>query len=332
MRLRFLPTIGTKHLDAIVHSGISTIAAVPRAPDIVHYHAIGPGLVAPVSRFLSSGKVVLTVHGPDAQQAKWGRGAKAVLQLADWMSVRIPDETIVVAEALADHYVRRHDRSTTLIPNGVNQPTPRAAEEITRMYGLKPGRYFLFVGRLIPDKAADVLVRAFSQLPGDFRLVIVGGSSFTNEYERALRRVAAADARVLLTGYLYGNVLSELYSNAAAFIQPSMLEGLPLTVLEAASYGIPVIASDIPAHREILQDDGSGRRLFPPGDERRLAGAMASVVEHLTEEQEGAAKLRDRVLAAYNWDDVVDDLEKLYLRLVGDGKRRSARFNPQRGA
>jgi glycosyltransferase involved in cell wall biosynthesis len=333
MRLRFLPTIGTKHLDAIVHSGVSTIAAVPRAPDVVHYHAIGPGLLAPVPRLFSSAKVVLTVHGPDAKQAKWGRGAKVVLRLADWMSVRVPDATIVVAEALADHYVRRHGRSTNLIPNGVNQPIPRGTDEITRRYGLVTGRYFLFVGRLIPDKAADVLVRAFRRLPGDLRLVIVGGSSFTNDYEQALRRLAAADARVILTGYLYGNILNELYSNAAAFIQPSMLEGLPLTVLEAASFGTPVIASDIPAHREILQDDGAGRRLFPPGDDYKLASAMANVVAQLTDEREGAAKLRDRVLAAYSWDDVVDDLEKLYLRLVGAGERRLRRpFSRQRGA
>jgi glycosyltransferase involved in cell wall biosynthesis len=316
MRLRPLPTIGTKHLDAIVHSGVSTVAALPGAPDIIHYHAIGQGLVAPISRLFSSAKVVLTVHGPDAQQAKWSRAARAVLRVADWMSVHVPDETIVVAEALAQHYMRRYECATTLISNGVNELRPRPANEITRRYGLVPGRYFLFVGRLVPDKAADTLIRAFSRLTGDFRLVIVGGSSFTDGYVRSVRELAAADPRVDLTGYLYGGVLEELYTNAAAFVQPSLLEGLPLTVLEAASYGTPIIASDIPAHREILHDNGAGRRLFLPGDERQLASVMHMVATHLTGERQGAAKLRDRVLAAHDWDDVTDEIEKVYLRLV----------------
>jgi glycosyltransferase involved in cell wall biosynthesis len=316
MRLRFLPTVGSKHLDAIVHSGVSTVAALRSAPDIIHYHAIGPGLVAPIPQMLSSAKVVLTVHGPDAYQAKWGHAARCVLRMADWMSVRVPDVTIVVAEALAQHYMRRYGHTTTLIPNGVNEPRPRAADEIARRYGLLPGRYFLFVGRLIPDKAPEVLIQAFSRLPSDFRLVIVGGSSFTNDYVRRIQRLAAADSRVIVTGYLYGSVLEELYANAAAFVQPSMLEGLPLTVLEAASYGTPLIASDIPAHREILHDDGAGRRLFPPGEEQQLAHVMSMVAAHLPHEREGAAKLRDRVLAAYDWDDIVDETENVYLRLV----------------
>jgi glycosyltransferase involved in cell wall biosynthesis len=316
MKLRSLPTIGSKHLDAIVHSGVSTFATLSSPPDIIHYHAIGPGLLAPIPRLFSPAKVVLTVHGPDASQAKWGRAAQAVLRTADWMSVRVPHATIVVGEALAHHYMHRYERATTLISNGVTEPPPRPADEIARRYGLAVDRYFLFVGRLIPDKAADVLIRAFKRLPGELRLVVVGGSSFTDNYERSVRELSKTDHRVILTGYLYGKVLEELYANAAAFVQPSLLEGLPLTVLEAASHGTPIIASDISPHREILHDDGPGRRLFPPGDEQRLAAVMTMVAAHTQRERRGATELRQRVLASYDWDDVVDETERVYLSLV----------------
>lgn len=329
MTLRHLPTIDSKHLDAIAHSALSTAVAMSGRPDIVHYHALGPGLVAPLPRYLGRAKVVQTVHGLDGERAKWGRGAQAVLRTAGWMSAHVPHATIVVSKALAEHYGRCHDRRTAYIPNGVDEPVLRPVDEIGARFGLSRGSYLLFVGRLVPEKAPDLLVRAFRDVPGDRRLVIAGGTSFTDDYVTAVEELAAADPRVQLTGYVYGGVLQELYSNAAAFVLPSSLEGLPLTLLEAASFGTPVIASAIPPHVEVIGADGPGHRLVPPGDLRALTAALAatldSSVDGAAAERAGAGALRQRVLATYRWDAVVADTERLYLELLGGNAGRGGR-------
>lgn len=316
MSLRHLPTAGTKHLDAISHSAISTAAAMARPHDVVHYHAIGPGLLSPLPRFLSGARVVQTIHGLDDERAKWGRAAKAVLSTAGWLSARVPHATIAVSRALADHYASR-GRDAVYIPNGVDRRTRRTADEITRRFGLTAGSYILFLGRLVPEKAPDLLIRAFGSLPGDCRLVIAGGSSFTDDYVQSLHDLAAADPRVLLTGYVYGEVLDELYSNAAAFVLPSALEGLPLTLLEAAAYGTPVVVSDIAPHLEVVGTEGPGHRVFPSGSAEGLADALRRSLAGGAAERAGAQVLQASVLAGYRWDDVATATEALYRRLVG---------------
>jgi glycosyltransferase involved in cell wall biosynthesis len=317
MTPRYLPTVDSKHLDAIVHSAIATVDTLIRGADVVHYHAVGPGIPAVLPRYLSRQKVVLTVHGLDAERAKWGAVASAVLRTAQWMSARVPDTTIVVSEALRQVYAERYGRPAVYIPNGVTPQVARPPEEIVRRFGLRGGDYLLFVGRMVPEKAPDLLVRAFRRVDSDLRLVLVGGSSFTGTYVDQLRRLAAEDDRVLLTDYQYGDVLEELYANAAAYVQPSSLEGLPLTLLEAASYGVPLVVSDIAPHLEIVGTARPGARVFRTGDEADLADAIrASTLDH-DGEHAAAAAVRDDVLARYRWEDAADATEQVYRSLVG---------------
>jgi glycosyltransferase involved in cell wall biosynthesis len=323
MRLAYLPTVGTKHADAIVHSVLSSVAAMAHRPDIIHYQAIGPGLVAPLPRALSSAKILLTVHGLDGLREKWGPGARKALALAEWMSGRVPDATIVVSRALARHYRARYGTDATFIPNGVDAREPSPAREIVSRYRLRPGSYLLFVGRLVPEKAPHLLVRAFRQVRGDIRLVIAGGSSFTDRYVESLTKEAARDHRVIMTGYVFGTLLDELYSNAAAFVLPSALEGLPLTLLEAASFGVPIVASDIEPHVEIIGDVRPGCRMFRSGDQGDLARVMSDVIDALPVERVGGARMRRTVLERYSWESSVDAIEQLYLAVVAG--RTSAR-------
>ena len=317
MELRHKTTVSTKHFDAITHSAISTLSAIRDGKfDVVHYHAIGPGLLSPLPRLIGRAKVVQTVHGLDAERAKWGPFATGVLRTASWTSSHVPHATIVVAEHLARFYAARWNRTTDLIPNGVGQMEPRPADEIRQTWGLGDTKYLLFVGRLVPEKAPDRLIRAFRAVPGDVRLVLAGGSSFSDGFRAAVQDLADRDDRVVLTGNVYGNALAELYSNASAFVLPSDLEGLPLTLLEAAAYGTPVIVSDIPPHLEIVGDDGPGHRVFPAGEEAALARAIAEALRDAREERHGAAKLRDKVLREYSWDAAVDATEKVYERVT----------------
>ncbi len=326
VRLRRVSTVPSKHLDAIVHAGLSSVVALGTRPDVVHYHGLGPALVAPLPRFLSSARVVLTVHGLDNQRAKWGWAARAVLGTGHWMSGWVPDVRVAVSRGLAAHYQQRFRGAVRYIPNGVGQARVVSAGQIGPRFGLAPGGYLLLVGRLVPEKAADLLVRAFRRVPTGLRLAVVGGSSFSDGFVERLRAEAAGDDRVVFTGFAYGDVLAELYSNAAGFVQPSRLEGLPLTLLEAVSYGLPVVASDIDPHVEVLGVDGPGGRLFRDGGEDDLVRALQLLVADPEGERVGAGAVRDRVLGEYCWDSAAAELERLYLELtsgrrVGDRDR-----------
>lgn len=316
MRLRHLPTIDTKHLDAIVHSSLATVAALRGRFDIIHYHGLGPGLLAPLPRYLSRSRVVLTVHALDYERAKWGRLAQAVLRTGGWMSGRVPDSTIAVSQALVLHYASRHRRLVAHIPNGVRPPTFRPAAAVSRRFRLEESGYVLFVGRLVPEKAPDLLIRAFRHLPQKLKLVIAGGSSFSDRYVEKLRALAAADSRVVLTGPVFASDLEELYSNATAFVAPSALEGLPLTLLEAASYGVPVVASAIDPHIEVLGADSAGHRLFPPGDVNGLVTSLRCTLADPQGERRGAEEVRLRVLTDYSWEQTAEATEALYRRVL----------------
>jgi glycosyltransferase involved in cell wall biosynthesis len=315
--LRHLNTIDTKHFDAIVHSGAATLSAMRERVDVVHYHALGPGLVAPVPRVFSRAKVVQTVHGLDQERSKWGRVASSVLGFGCWMSARVPDATVVVSKALQRHYQETYRAATTYISNGVDEPDSSIGSDLLEPLGLRPGSYVLFVGRLVPEKAPDMLLRAFKRLEGDdLRLVVAGGSSFTAEYVASLEQLAREDPRVVMPGYVHGEQLAQLYANAGLFVLPSEVEGMPLTLLEAASYGTPILASDIPPHREMLGEPSAGRRMFRRGDDGDLLAQMRAVFADPQGERDGAEASKRWVHKEFSWDRAAEDLSALYLRLV----------------
>lgn len=333
MRLRVLPAVRTKHLEALSHTGVSSCDALLRGYDIYHYHAVGPGMLSALPRLLSGqGRVVLTVHGLDFDREKWGAVGRRLFGLSGWLSAHVPDRTVVVAKNLDDYYRARYDRATTFIRNGVTLP---AAGETAASPSPSPyGRYVLFVGRLTPEKGPHLLIEAFRRLadPG-LRLCIVGGTSYTNGYVAQVRAAAAADERISCRGYVYGAELAELYRHAAVFAQPSTLEGMPLTILEAGSHGLPIVASDIAVHQELLGRDAPGSRLFSSGSVADLTAALARSLADPVAERRGARTLQEQVATAYCWEDVVDELEQLYEgALAADRTRPRARPRAMAGS
>lgn len=322
MTLLEAPTIATKHLDAIVHSAASTWGALARRADVVHYHALGPGLMAPVPRYLSRAAVVMTVHGLDHQRDKWGAPARAVLGAAHWMSGRVPNDTVVVSRDLAAHYGEHFRKAVACIPNGVATPVPTDASDFVRSIGLVPGAYALFVGRLVPEKRPDLLIRAVLASDHIRQLVIVGDSSFSDEYSQSLRELAGDDPRIVFPGFVGGAHLEEVFQRAGVFVQPSDLEGLPLTLLEAIANGAPVLASDIAPHLEIIGSGSPAHRVFARGDVDSLRTALEQMLAGVP--VRSGDDLRVRVLQDYSWDSATDQLEDLYLRAV-DGRRGRAR-------
>jgi glycosyltransferase involved in cell wall biosynthesis len=239
-----------------------------------------------------------------------------VLKTAGWLSARVPDATITVSRSLTDYYANHHRRRAVYIPNGVAAPQ-NSFEDLEPPFRLSAGKYILFVGRLVPEKQPDLLINAFRKIRGDYRLVVTGGTSFTNDYVRSLKELAAKDDRVVFTGYVYGSELCALYAKAAAFVLPSTLEGLPLTLLEAAACGTPVVVSDIQPHKEVVASDGRGHRVFPVGDIVSLTSILEGILQEPEAERRAATSLQDRVLETYRWDEVTEATEGVYRRLAG---------------
>jgi glycosyltransferase involved in cell wall biosynthesis len=315
VRVRRLPSIPTKHLDAISHTVLATGHVLFQDVDLVHYHALGPGLLAGIPRLFGGKPTVVTVHGLDWQRDKWGAFARQVLRIGEVASVRVPSGTIVVSKALRSHYLAEHKRPTTYIPNGIVPPVYREPELI-RAAGVT-GKFVLFVGRLVPEKGCHLLLEAWRQLPAEIRqeyqLVIAGDAGFTPGYVQELKDNAPAWVHFL--GYVHGPVLDELFSNAELMVLPSTLEGLSITLLEGMSYQRCCLVSDIPPNVEAA---GGNAVLFACGDAGDLARALTETLPD--------ADLRSRLGAAgqvhaiehYSWDRVAGMTADLYQEVLAD--------------
>lgn len=319
IELRYVPTVGGKHLRNLTQSFAGTLHTLVRHYDIVHYHALGPCLAAPLARLRPGSRVVVTIQGRDDQRAKWSRPAQAVLTTAAWVAATVPHARIAVSRQLQREFRDQFGRDSVHIPNGVSVAAPAPVDPTNDpldAFGLQAGHYLLNVGRLVPEKAVDHLLQAWAGVRTDLKLAIVGGSSHTDDYVERLHRLADADARIVLTGPVYGAGTDRLFRQAAGYVMPSLLEGLPLALLEAISYGLPVVVSDIPPHLEVVGCSEPGQRVFAAGDLEEMAKQLQILVDGLSDEREAARQLRARVLVDYSWDRITDRTEELYASLV----------------
>ena len=302
-----------KTLEAIVHSFFAVIyAGFISRPDILHIQAIGPALMTPLARLLGL-KVVVTHHGPDYDRQKWGRLAKYALRLGERFGMRLSDRRIVISEVIREIVRKNHQLESQLIPNGVAlPPLPTLADALTP-FGLEPGRYVLLVSRLVPEKRHLDLIDAFSKakLPG-WKLAIVGASDHPDAYVQQVLQRSQAVSNTVCTGLQTGQALSELYGNAGLFVLPSSHEGLPIALLEALSYGLPVIASDIPANVGVGL---TPENYFPLGDVDALASRLVSFsAQPLTDA--ARSERRDWVSARFNWGDIAAETLAVYQSLL----------------
>lgn len=309
VRLKTVPTIQKKGLAAVTSSFFAALHAAFGSYDVVHIHAEGPAFFCWLPKLFGK-KVVCTIHGIDWNRAKWndGIGAKFILQ-GEKNAVRFADDIIVLSKNVQNYFKNRYGRDTVFIPNGVSRPIRREAEQITRQYGLQKDGYLLFLARLVPEKRADLLIDAFQQTATDKKLVIAGGSSDSDEYMSALKRRAGTDDRILFTGFVQGTVLEELYSNAYIYVLPSDLEGMPLSLLEAMSYGNCCVVSDIAECAEVVEDKAV---VFPKSDVAQLKETLQDLCDHPEQVKRYKDTASDFICQKYNWDDVVDRTVALY--------------------
>jgi len=309
------PTIHTKHLDATIHTILSALHAGKQDYDLVHFHAIGPASFAWLTRMRGM-PVIATIHSLDYLRDKWGAFAKWYLRRAERRTLKYADRVICVSESIA----RRHVNEATPvvhIPNGVAIPTIRPPHLIAEQWGLRGGDYVLYAGRLSPEKGVHHLVRAYHRVVSKRKLIIAGGTSHTDDYVRMLQR--DADARTLFVGYQEGEALAELFSNAAAFVLPSDHEGMPVALLEAWSYGLPCLVSNIEACCEIADKEGEFCIFFNQGDSDHLAVKL----ERLLADPRAIAMgetARRHVINNYGWEKIARQVERQY-HLVLEGRR-----------
>ena len=306
-----VPTIEKKGLAAVSSSFFAALCSAFGKYDVVHIHAEGPAFFCWLPKLFKK-RVVVTIHGVDWQREKWqsGFGSKFIHQ-GEKNAVKYADEIIVQSKGVQDYFKETYDRETHFIPNGVNRPQIREANLITDRFGLKKDSYILFLGRLVPEKGIRYLVEAFKNVKTDKKLVIAGGSSDTDSFMAELKELAKSDDRILFTGFVQGAMLDELYSNAYIYTLPSDLEGMPLSLLEAMSYGNCCLVSDIPECAEVVEDKAL---IFKKADVKDLQSKLQDACDHSEKVDAYKKQAADFICKKYNWDEVVKETMKLYRR------------------
>lgn len=309
INLKSVFTIDKKGLAAMTSSLSASIRVTIGRYDVIHYHAEGPCAMMWITKLFGK-KCVATIHGLDWQRAKWksGFGSKYI-KFGEKMAVKYADEIIVLSKNVQEYFQNTYKRETVLIPNGVNRPEIADARDITSQYGITKDSYFLYLGRIVPEKGVKYLVEAFQNVKTDKKLVIAGGSSDTDEFMSELKEIAKVDERIIFTGFVQGRILEELYSNAYVYVLPSDLEGMPLSLLEAMSYGNCVLGSDIEEIAEVVEDKAVlhkksnvvdlGEKLQELADDERLVHGYKE-------------RACDYICERYSWEDVVSQTVEVY--------------------
>ena len=308
IRLITIPTPKSSSLNAIVYSFFAAVRALFGRYDVIHFHAEGPCIMLLIPKLFGI-RVVATIHGLDWQRSKWGNFASRMLKLGEKIAARYADEVIVLSRNMQEYFLENYGRQTHFIPNGITYPQVRKAELIRERYGLEKDGYILFLARIVPEKGLHYLIEAFYQMKTEKKLVIAGGSSHSHAYMDQIREMAARDERIIMTDFVHGQCLEELYSNAYLFVLPSDVEGMALTLLEAMSFGNCCLVSDIKENTEVVEEHAV---TFRKGDVEDLKQKLSELLDAPERVEAIRQESRDFICSKYNWDDVVAETLKLY--------------------
>lgn len=308
IRIKTVPTINCRGLAAMSSSVFAAIRAAFGKYDVVHFHAEGPCAMLWLPKLFGK-RCIATIHGLDHMRAKWGKLASTYIMLGEKCAAKHADEIIVLSKGVKDYFKETYNRDTVYIPNGVNRPEIKGTNEIEEKWGLKKDSYILYLGRLVPEKGIKYLVEAFKDVKTDKKLVIAGGSSDTDEFSNELKEMAGDDERIIFTGFVQGEPLDELYGNAYIYTLPSDLEGMPLSLLEAMSYGNCCLMSDIEECASVVEDKAIVFEKSNVEDLRKKLQEACDDNEIVENYKKNAA---DFICEKYSWDDVVEKTMELY--------------------
>ena len=308
LRLEYVFTLNHKGYAAMTSSITAAIKAAFGKYDVVHFHAEGPCAMLWLPK-LAGKKCICTVHGIDWARAKWRGIASRYIKLGEQIAAKYADEIIVLSKNVQQYFKDTYGRETRYSPNGVERPQVRMSDVIIKKYDLVKDSYILYLGRLVPEKGVHYLIESFKKIKTDKRLVIAGGTSDTDKYSDQIKELAVDDERIIFTGFVQGQMLEELYSNAYLYCLPSDLEGMPLSLLEAMSYGNCCLTSDIPECAEVVDDKAV---LFKKGNVADLQKMLQVLVDDSATVKKYKESAADYIVSKFDWDEVVERTLAIY--------------------
>ncbi len=312
VKIKTILTINKNGIDALIYSFFASIIASFKKYDCIHYHAEGCCGMLWIPHLFKK-RLVVTIHGLDWQRAKWdgslwGKMGNKYIKFGEKMAVKYADEIIVLSKEVQKYFKKEYNRDTVYIPNGVERPVYREPKEIKEKYDLEKDSYILFLARIVPEKGLDYLIDAYKQINTDKKLVIAGGASHTNEYYQKIVEKVKNNENIIMTGFVQGKVLEELFSNCFLYILPSDVEGMPISLLEAMSYGKNCLVSDIEENKEVVEDMATTFK------KSNVEDLKIQLEKCLTEKnnRKSSEDIANFVIKKYNWDEVIEKTIKIY--------------------
>jgi len=326
VKLVSLPTIGTKHLDAIVHTFLACLDLVKRDVDVIHFQSIGPAsLIWLVKLLKPKTPIIATFHCKCYNQKKWGFLAQAYLHFGELVICRLADKTIITSKTLAKYAEEKYKRPVEYISTGVSLPANVSEASSIKTFNLEKDNYILALSRLVKHKGLQYLVEAFKKIKTDKKLVIVGGGAYTDEFVKELKSLAADDKRIIFTGIQSGAIIDELYSNAYLFVQPSESEGLSIALLEAMANGCATLVSDITENKEAIGNTGA---TFKNKNVADLQEKLEFLLDHPEAISAMGAEAKARAEQEYDVDKIINQIEEVYNNVLAEAKVEANNLSP----
>lgn len=316
IRVKTVPTIMYRGISAASSSFFASLYVAIKPFDIVHYHAEGPAAMLWIPKIFRK-KVLVTIHGLDYKRDKWGKLGQKYIKFGEWCVAKFADNIIVLNKETQNYFKNKYNRSTVYIPNGISKPNILLPNELAK-YNLKKEEYILFLGRIVPEKGIENLIKAFKKLKTTKKLVIAGGASDTNGFFNKMKQMASSDNRIIFTGFVDGNLLSELYSNAYLYVLPSKLEGMPIGLMEAMAFGNCCLVSDIPECKNVVMNHGI---VFKNNDFNDLYLKLEELVKNPKKVEMLKSKSADYILNKYQWTTVINKTLELYKESINENTK-----------
>jgi len=316
VKLINIPSVKSKNLEAIIHTFLSCLDLIfrPKKIDIIHFHSIGPSsLMFLIKIFKPKTPVIFTFHCQDYHHQKWGLFARLYLKLGEKIACRLANKVVTVSKDLEAYAKNKYNIEAKYVPSGIDSPQILPADSINKQWGLNKDNYIVAISRLIRHKGLHYLIAAYQQIKTDKKLVIVGDSSYTNDYVKELKDLAGDNKNIIFTGKQSGSVLAELFSNAYLFVQPSESEGLSIALLEAMSYKNACLVSDIPANKEVVDVNGI---TFENTNINDLRISLEYLLLHPEIVDKNKEDMYNRVKSEYDWNNVVKNIVIEYQKLT----------------
>jgi len=309
VRLVYLPTLKNKFLDTLVHTFISTLhMGLFNRGDIAIYFIAGNSPCALLSRMLGIPSLI-NVDGLDSHRKKWNFLARKYIQFAEWFAPIAANRAISDSRVIQDYYRERFGQESDFIPYGADVLEEQGTDVLEEL-GLEPGNYILFVGRLVPENCAHILIKAFEAIDTQMKLVIVGDAPYAEDYIDELR--STNDERVIFAGYLFGEGYRQLSYHCGVFVVPTEVGGTHPVILEAMAAGACLLVNDHPPNLECIGDAGASFGGAAGAD--GLRDKLKQLLSQPESRRELKRKAVERVRSEYSWDRVTSMYEELCRR------------------